>query len=163
MAISYENIRDERQWRASTGLTEEQFIKLAESFKLTYEDLLGESILDRQTNSGTEARFTTYKDLLFFILYSIKSGLTYDLLGLSFNLNRGNAFRQQTTGIRILEMTLHNLDMLPKRFYESLEEFKEDLKGEDELLLDGLEQLRQRPVNHQDQKDDYSGKKKPIL
>lgn len=162
MAISYKDIRDERQWRASTGLTENQFLELVKSFKLTYEDFLGESILDRQTNSGTEARFTSYEDLLFFILYSIKSGLTYDLLGLNFNLNRGNAFRQQTTGIRILEMTLHKLDMLPKRFYESLEDFKEHMDGEEELLIDGLEQLRQRPVNKDDQKDDYSGKKKRI-
>lgn len=163
MAISYKDIRDERQWRASTGLTEEQFSKLNKEFKLTYEEILGESIKERQANSGTEARFTTYKDLLFFVLYSIKSGLTYDLLGLNFNLNRGNAFRQQTIGIRILEMTLHKLDVLPKRFYESLEDFKEHLEGEGELLLDGLEQLRQRPVNQQDQKDDYSGKKKPTL
>lgn len=44
MSLSYQQIRDERQWRAATGLSEVQFHKLASSFKQTYEDFLGEPL-----------------------------------------------------------------------------------------------------------------------
>lgn len=162
MSISYTQIRDARQWKASTGLSEDQFRKLVEEFKITYEDFLGETINERTNNSSSESRFKNYEELLFFLLYSIKSGLTYDLLALSFNMNRGSAFRTQTFGLRILEMTLQRLDFLPKRFFENLDDFKETMSEHEELLLDGSEQCRQRPGNEEDQKEDYSGKKNPI-
>lgn len=161
MSITYQQIRNERQWRASTGLSESQFHKLVSSFKQTYEEFLGEGISDGQKALPNERKFQTYEDLLFFILYSIKSGLTYDLLALSFNLDRATAFRYQSFGIRILEMTLEALDYLPKRFFEDLDEFQTYMSSEDQLLLDASEQKRQRPQNQQDQKKTYSGKKKP--
>lgn len=91
MAISYQDIQTKRQWKASTGLSEDQFHRLAALFGEAYEDLFGESISERQSQSTEQATFTTYEDLLFFGLYSIKSGLTYDLLGLSFGLSPSNA------------------------------------------------------------------------
>lgn len=163
MSISYKKIRDNRQWRASTGLMANQFKKLAEEFKVTYEGFLGENISERGSNSSKGSRFTTYEEFLFFLLYSIKSGLTYDLLGLSFDLDRGNVFRQQTFGLRILEMTLQRLDFLPKRFFENLDEFKDQMSDHEQLLIDASEQRRQRPGNEGDQKDDYSGKKNRTL
>lgn len=162
MSISYKKVRDNRQWRASTGLNESQFKKLAGEFKSTYEEFLGETISGRTNNSSKDSRFTDYEELLFFLLYSIKSGLTYDLLGLSFDIDRGNAFRTQTFGLRILEMTLQRLDFMPKRFFEDLEDFKNSMSEHEQLLLDASEQRRQRPQNQEDQKDDYSGKKNPI-
>jgi len=161
MSISYKKIRDDRQWRSSTGLDESQFKKLVQEFKLAYEEFLGETISNRINNSSKESRFVSYEELLFFLLYSIKSGLTYDLLGLSFDLDRGNAFRIQTFGLRILEMTLQRLDFMPKRFFEDLDDFKNSMSEHEQLLLDASEQRRQRPQNQEDQKDDYSGKKNP--
>lgn len=161
MAISYKDIRNERQWRAATGLTQSKFEELVENFKQTYEDFLDESINERQSSAASPAStFTTYHDLVFFLLYSIKSGLTYDLIALSFNLDRANAFRNQTFGLRILQMTLQQSGDMPKRFYENLDDFKQQMAEQETILLDATEQKRQRPGNEQDQKDDYSGKKK---
>lgn len=42
----------------------------------------------------------------------------------------------------------------------SRSQVKAHLQDYDELLIDGSEQLRQRPLNQEDQQDDYSGKKK---
>lgn len=98
---------------------------------------------------------------MFFILYSIKSGQTYDLLGLSFDMDRATAFRQQTVGMRILELTLSDLDYLPKRFFEDVDEFQTYMASEDQLLIDASEQKRQCPGNQDDQKKAYSGKKMP--
>jgi hypothetical protein len=66
MAISYQHIRDDRQWRAATGLNKNQFYDLVESFKMTYEDFLGQSIASSQTDSTNSPKLNTYEDFLFF-------------------------------------------------------------------------------------------------
>lgn len=99
-------------------------------------------------------------DLLFFTLFSIKSGVTYDVLGLTFGLDVANAYQNQALGLRILRATLKASGPLPKRMYESIEEFKKHWSQEDEIFIDATEQRRQRPSNSEEQKDDSSGKKK---
>ena len=47
MGIRYQQIRDDRQWRASTGLNKNQFFELVKAFQITYEDFLGQCIEDR--------------------------------------------------------------------------------------------------------------------
>ena len=160
MAISYKDIRTDRQWRAATGLNEEQFFKLVPLFKSTYESLFDESLENRQNNSTIESTFKTYADLLFFGLYSFKSGLTYDLLGLTFGLSNSNAYQNQSMIIRVLEVTLEKAGCMPKRSFSNEDELKEFLSKETTLLIDATEQRVQRPDNEQDQKSDYSGKKK---
>lgn len=160
MAVSYQDIRTERQWRAATGLNKKQFFKLVPLFKITYESIFDESIEDRQNNSSNESTFKTYADLLFFGLYSFKSGLTYDLLGLTFGLSNSNAYQNQSIIIRVLEVTLENAGCMPKRSFSNEEELKEFLSNETTLLIDATEQRVQRPDNEEDQKADYSGKKK---
>jgi hypothetical protein len=163
MAITYKEVRNERQWKASTGLSEEQFFTLVKLFDGAYKMLFGVSMIERQGNSTNESTFKTYEDLLFFTLYSVKSGLTYDLLGLTFGLDGANAYQNQALGLRVLRAALEQGGYMPKRSYKSVEEFKEHWAEEGEILMDATEQRRQRPGNQQDQKDDYSGKKKPTL
>lgn len=160
MAISYKDIRTERQWHASTGLSKEEFRSLTILFSTSYEEFHGTTLSEQIENRVDDPKFKTYEDLLFFLLYSLKSGLTYDLLALSFNLSRSVVFEQQATQIRILQMALQRHNHLPRRRFESFEDLEKCLKGYDELLIDGTEQKRQRPGNQEDQKDDYSGKKK---
>jgi hypothetical protein len=59
-----------------------------------------------------------------------------------------------------LRAALKRSGNLPKRTYESVEEFKEDWLQEDDIFIDATEQRRQRPSNKEEQKGDYSGKKK---
>lgn len=161
MALSYRDIRDERTWKATTGLNSTKFHELVGHFQKVYEGFLGESIEQRHQNAKDEATFATYADLLFFLLYSIKTGSTYDVIAFNFGMDRANAFRNQAFGMSILRMTLSETGDLPKRVYESVREFQRDMEKHESLLLDATEQRRQRPGNEQDQKDDYSGKKKP--
>lgn len=161
MAISYEEIRTQRQWKASTGLDENQFHKLVPLFGKAYEELFGEDIESRQSHSTEQSTFTSYTQLLFFGLYSIKSGLTYDLLGLSFGLSPSNAHANQAMVLTVLQAALEQNGLMPIREYASDEEFIEHWKEESSILVDATEQKRQRPGNQEDQKKDYSGKKKP--
>lgn len=64
MAINYKEVRSDRQWKASTGLSEEQFFTLVKMFGEAYELLFGVSMVDRQNNSTYKSTFKNYKDLL---------------------------------------------------------------------------------------------------
>ena len=68
----------------------------------------------------------------------------------------------QALGLRILRVALKAGGNLPKRTYESVEQFKEHWSEEDSIFIDATEQRRQRPSDKEEQKDDYSGKKKRI-
>lgn len=163
MSISLRSIRTERQWRASTGLKKEQFYKLVELFSSAYEEMFGEIISADSSDKDAGAKFNTYEDLLFFGLYSIKSGLTYDLLGLSFDLSPSNVHAKQGLVLSVLQSALEKGGYMPKRIYQSNEEFITDWNKEAAIMVDGTEQPRQRPKNQEIQKKDYSGKKKRTL
>jgi len=49
---------------------------------------------------------------------------------------------------------------MPKRSFDTVEEFQEYFNGHKKLILDGTEQRVQRPKNKEKQKTMYSGKKK---
>lgn len=74
-------MKTERQWRSSTGLTKDKFEILLTFFQKSYENIYGKTIEERTSESPNNPTITNYSDLLFFTLFSLKSGLTYDLLG----------------------------------------------------------------------------------
>ena len=105
-----------------------EVVKLVPKFEESYRLLFGENLEERQNNSSIESVFKTYADLLFFGLYSFKSGLTYDLLALTFGLSSSNAYQNQSLVIRVLEVTLNKSGYLPKRSFRNEDELKEFLK-----------------------------------
>lgn len=160
MPVSYKTLSSERQWKATTGLSKQKFRVLTKSFKKTFISVYGMELSERQSNSSTEAHLKSYQAFLFFTLFSLKSGLTYDALGFVFGMSAGNALKVQREGIQLLGMALHGLKVMPKRVFEDVETFKASIPEEDIIKIDGTEQPVQRPVNQQDQKDSFSGKKK---
>lgn len=161
MPIRHEDIRTQRQWRAATGLTEEQFRDLHVRFAHAFEELFDATLAERQGDSSQAPVFTTYAELLFFGLYSLKSGLTYDLLALSFGLSISRAHAIQATVLAVLRAALTRGGYMPKREYATVAEFVADWQAEGAIMLDATEHRRQRPGNQDVQKETYSGKKKP--
>jgi len=160
MAISYKGIKSPRQWSATAGMKEAKFFNLVHHFASAYRDIFGEDIHERQKASTIEAHFKTYEDLLFFVLFSLKCGLTYDALGLVFGMRGSNAKANQSIGLRILKITLRKLSMAPVREFKDLEVFKKLIPSDEPIVIDGTEHRTQRPVDKGDRKEMYSGKKK---
>ena len=163
MNADYRSITNKRQWNATIGMTEDEFHYLAEKFGETFRSIYGKELWERQEESATKARFTTYEDLLFFILFSFKAGVTYDVLGFIFDIDGSSAIRIQNEGLRILRGTLKSMKLYPARKFDTVKDFKNWMKGEKELIIDGQEQAIQRSDNQEVQKKDYSGKKNDIL
>jgi|ERR1044071_2313594 hypothetical protein len=161
MSLSYKNVRNERQWKATTGLSQSNFMALCAAFKKAY-GLLHEISLEYGTEEQKQdIALKTYKDALYFVLFQLKNGLTWDCLGVLFSMDGSNACRNFQKYLEVLEVTLHQEGALPKRTFKSVEEFKKYLKKEEEVIADVTEYRVERPADKEKQKDHYSGKKKP--
>lgn len=159
MSVSFKDLRNERQWRSSTGLNEGQFQKLCVEFARAYEQIFGVSLSERKESSSQESVFKTYEELLFFVLFSLKSGLTYDVLAFVFGCDSSNAQRNQKAALPVLRLALSNAGVMPARSFSRVKDFAEWFSQDEVLILDGSEQRTQRPQDNGLQKEAYSGKK----
>ena len=159
MKLKMSDLKTERQWRAATGFDQLRFEQLLGLFTTSYLSLYGQPVAERQAELEVTPNLTSEAELLFFTLFSLKAGLTYDLLGLVCGMDAANAKRNQQLGLRVLEQTLATAGCLPKREFKDAAEFAEYLKQEETLIFDGTEQRTNRPNNDAAQKENYSGKK----
>lgn len=160
MRFSLNDLRNERQWRSAIGMNKERFIKLLESFKKHYQEQYGMSLKERQIETTIDYCINSEEELLLYTLFSLKSGLTYDLLGLVSGMDGSNAKRNQTLGLEILGKALSELSCMPKRNFMNVKEFEAHFANIDSLIIDASEQAMQRPCEKETQKKHYSGKKK---
>lgn len=159
MRISLEDLKTPRQWRAALGCDAKHFEKLLPLFTQAYAAVHGCQMADKMilTPFGTVVRHE--QDLLFFTLFSCKSGLTYDVLGLVFGMDGATAKRRQDDGIAVLQQALRQAKCLPARTLESPQELAKYFSRKKAVLLDATEFTTQRPQEKTAQQHRYSGKK----
>jgi len=150
--------------RALTGLNRKAFEELKSAFAqvLANAEVPRRSPLPRQRASGAGRKPTleTLEAKLFFILFYFKVYPTFDLAGFLFELDRAQANRWMHRLQPLLEETLGEKMALPKRKVTSLEEFVEAFPDVKRVILDATERPIQRAKDREQQKEDYSGKKK---
>lgn len=156
------DLKNERQWKASTGVSKQQFESIQVQFSKEYYEEYGSTLSDRLVKVNIKYCIITEEDLLLYTLFSLKSGLTYDVLGIVCGMDGANAKRNQETGLRILKKSLISLGHYPKRKFHDVNEFKEYFNKIDTLLIDATEQKIQRPKDKETQKKYFSGKKNSI-
>jgi len=159
MKLQISDLTTDREWSAATGCTKTQFEKLLVLFTTSYLELYGKSVAERQAEIEVTPCLSSEEELLFFTLFSLKVGLSYDVLGFVSGLDGSNAKRNQTLGLTVLEHALGTAQCLPRRNFKDAAEFAECFRQEETLIFDGLEQRVQRPNDDEAQRDCYSGKK----
>lgn len=160
--LDFRQIKSERQWKSSTGMNELQFHYLAKLFGETYEFFEGVSLSEGAVRTDVTLLLPSYADCLFFVLFQLKNGLCYDNLGLLIGSDGTNAQRNFERYLVLLERTLERKGSLPKRNFKNVQEFKQHLQNERDIIIDGSEQPTQRPKHPDEQKAYYSGKKSVI-
>jgi hypothetical protein len=163
-----ENIRDERQMRAMTGLSQEKFAQLLPTFSRVYaqaryqayEQGLAAGSRTRKPGGGQKGKLPQMADKLYFILSYYKTYPTFDELGARFDLARSKAHAYVYQLSPILHQTLRELGSLPEREFESVEAFRAKLQDWDQILIDVTERPHHRPQDEEQQRELYSGKKK---
>lgn len=161
-------LNNDRSMKSVTGMSAKEFKHLAEDFdqelekekQSRYEKRSKTGKRQRKPGGGRKGRLKTTYDKLFFILFYFKCYPTFDLLGLIFNLNRSNACRNVQKLTPLLEKTLGEKMVLPKREIHTFEELFEAFPEVRDVIIDGTERPIQRPKDNEKQKKNYSGKKK---
>ena len=160
--LNYREIKSDRQWKGTIALSSVQFHRLCKVFKASYEELNEISLMEIETNLKSNFLLKTYEDCLFYVLFQLKNGLSYDSLGLLISTDASNAQRNFEKYLSVLELALIRLGAMPKRGFKDITEFEEYFKNESKLTLDATEHSTQRPADYDAQKEAYSGKKSNI-
>jgi len=161
MNFSTANLRTDRHWRSATGLDQKRFQKLLGLLPAAYEQLYGQPMQQRHKDCPDEPTLSSYEDLLLFTLFSLKSGLSFDLLGLTTGMDGSTAKRNQDIGLALIKQALSQSGHLPRTHFDNAESFKAYFIDKGPLLIDATEQRTQRPQAADYQQGMYSGKKKP--
>lgn len=162
MKFTVSDLKQNRQWRSAIGMSQKQFKVLSDLFEKSYFEHYKARLSVRKVDTNIDYCIKNEEELLLFTLFSFKSGLTYDVLGIVCGMNGSNAKRNQNIGLEILKKTLDKLGYMPKRKLLTVNDFEELFQNETDLIIDATEQRIQRQGNNEEQKETYSGKKKPI-
>lgn len=160
MKLTTNDLKQERQWCATVGMKKEQFYTLLKPFTEDYLDTYQTELAKRKVDVNVKYCIQNEEELLLFTLFSLKSGLTYDVIGVVCGMNASNVKRNQQIGLTILKKTLKRLGHMPLRNLLNKNEFEELFSNETDVIIDVTEQPIQRPGDNKEQKEYYSGKKK---
>jgi len=161
-------IRDDRQLRSITGISEKVlemiepvFTKVYEEMKeAEYEKQKSLGLRKRKRGGGRKSKLETMLSKIHFILYYLKNYPSIDTLGEKFKLSRSNAHENVQKLLPIMLATLKELGHLPARSYEDAKALKQSLEDIDTLLIDATEREYFRPKDTALQKEHYSGKQR---
>ncbi len=156
MATIFDNVQNDRQYLASTGMNQHDFDRLHEVFTRYY--------VPKSTNeiSKKSALLTSSREALFFSLFYYKSYPTLEVLGLSFGFSNTSAYVYLDYIKPHLKAALRAASVLVNRVFENQDEFDKAFPGVEDIFVDGSEIGIQRACVQEVQQADYSGKKKRI-
>ncbi|HAD12928.1 MAG TPA: hypothetical protein DCF33_10890 [Saprospirales bacterium] len=80
--------------------------------------------------------FCPPKGLLWDLIIQLSAGLTYDALGAVFDCDGSTAKINQTLALPILQASLTQMGLMPKREFSSVEDFEAYFAKHDTLLVD---------------------------
>jgi hypothetical protein len=160
-------IRDDRQRKALTGLSQDQLNYLLPVFsdiyqatqQKTYEEGLTSGTRVRKPGGGCKGKLPTMAEKLLFVLYYYKPFPTFDVLGTQFDMVRSTANENLHKLSPLLYDTLVHLELLPYREFDTPEAMKAALQGIDQVMIDATERAYRRSQDDANQREHYSGKK----
>lgn len=155
-ASIYQNLRTDKQYKASTGLSLSEFEHLYSFF----ENLYISKIANPYLSESKHPVLTQKREALFFILYYYKAYPTLVNLGLSFGFSEKTSSQYIEQIKPILKASYQQAGIDVARTFGSQQHFDEVFANEDKIIIDVTECETNRPQNDEKQEINYSGKKK---
>lgn len=155
--LSYDVVKQTpEQFLACTSITVEEFDILLHAFSSAWDAYVTKNYINA---GGGKPKLPQLTDKLFFILFYYKVYPIQSAMGAIFGISQGQVSFWVGALSIVLQNTLGIARCLPNRRPRQLKEALEAC-GAYNLIIDGTERERQRPLEPQAQKDYYSGKKK---
>jgi hypothetical protein len=149
----YHNARNERQYKAATGLSMSEFEALYQVFKNFY---FPKKALPHMQSLPV---LTDKKEALFFILHYYKAYPTLQNLGMYFGISDAGASHYLELLKPCLKAALQQQGVAAKRLFTGQQSFEQTFAGVTDLVIDVTEIPIERAKNQDVQQSQYSGKK----
>ena len=159
-------IRNERQFRALTGLPRRVFDILLPEFircldlSRQQRDRQRQVSRRRKPGGGRKGALSTPEQKLFFILFYLKNYPTFDVMGALFDLSPGKANANVKKLLPVLRKAQHRLHVLPHRHFKTPDDTRQHAEKPKKIIIDATERPICRPHHAGMQKRYYSGKKR---
>ena len=112
--MDYKTISSDRQFKSATGYSKLDFATLLKDFESHYKSIYGKSYEAYLEKSVTEeAKLKDLGSALFFVLFYMKSGVSWDILGLIFGMSGSSAQENFERFSELLEQTLSKKGSCP--------------------------------------------------
>jgi hypothetical protein len=166
MAPSIEDIRNDRQFKALTGMSRTEFDQFLPTFTEAYEEIRQKAYeaqratRQRKPGGGPKGKLPELSQKLFFILYYWKVYPCYDVLGFQFDMDGSKACTNVHALWPVLKRALAKCEVLPKREFASVEELRTAFADIADVFIDATERPHVRPQDDEEQRKKFSGKKK---
>jgi Helix-turn-helix of DDE superfamily endonuclease len=164
--LTYEELKSKpRELLAATGLKADEFEALLKSFAESYaqahrpDQTLEGQARQRGVGGGRKGKLARVEDQLLFILVYQKTYPLQTMLGLQFGLSQGSTNKWIHRLLPVLQQALQTMGHTPERDGSQLAEHELAQVGGPDLVIDGTERRRQRPLEAEAQRAQYSGKK----
>lgn len=165
--ITYDSLKKHpKDFLSVTGLTLEEFTGLCQAFSAVYAAAypatrrMDGQPRQRRVGAGRKPHLVTPEDKLLFILAYHKQYALQTFHALQFGMSQGRANEWIHRLSPWLQQTLEQVGMAPVRHGEQVADSPLAHEGGADLVIDGTERRRQRPVTDAVQRTHYSGKKK---
>lgn len=155
MASIYANLKNTRQFKASTGLSKEKFEELATTFAIWYEPR-------EKVGYSKDPVLSDPNEALAFILFYFKTAVTFQVLGVCFGISDQAAHSYKNYIMPYLKKALQSQDALAHQIFETQADFDLAFEGVEDICIDGYELPIERSQDQETQKDCFSGKKNGI-
>ena len=166
-----EHKNNPKSFRALTGLSHIQFLHLLPYFEASHDDYLSEYELTGKRRSNrrsfciySNSPLPTIPDRLFIILVYLKNNPLQEYHAACFGMDQKHCNTFVHCLSHILQLSLQAMGLMPaqtnKELSARLSEISKDGVIQPILLHDGTEREIPRPVDYDEQKEQYSGKKK---
>jgi len=157
MAISYEEIKDNRKkLRAMTGHDKKEIEALLPLFT---QALNRQEVKRKVSNRQRKRKLPPPLSCLFFILVNHKLNPLQTVMGVLFGMSQSQVNEWIHRLTPVLAEALERDGYLPEREPTQVAQAIQESQ-DNEFVLDGTERRRGRPVDNQEQRAYYSGKKK---
>jgi hypothetical protein len=154
----YHNLKNDKQYKASTGFSQEEF-----EYLFSFFDKLYYSKQENPYNAEKTPLLKDSREALFFILHYYKAYPSLQNLGLYFGFSEASAstYLERIKPFLKASYQASGIDM--KRIFKDQTEFDTIFAEVEDLFIDVSEISLERPQKAEIQKENYSGKKNNIL
>lgn len=162
--LTYEKAKaKESRFQSLAGMGVAEFELLHNYYEVEWNDYIahfttGGEVRRRPHRKRKDGKLEDSRDQLLFVLHYLKSNALQEHHAAVYDISQPQANGWIHLLLRMLHQTLKKLKVLPERKPAKLQQVLARLE---QVFVDGTERDIQRPLGAEEQREHYSGKKKP--